>query len=392
MMPHGLNLSLIKKIIKFRLLYFIAGVILAVVTTAGHCAPVSLATAQRAAEQQLRQHLALYGHWHGATVPIIGQAEKVGFNGATVAVNFDVLPKGHILVALDDHFSPILLYSSRSGFDCQRVYMPGTIEAWIVPELEHQFQAWQASNGEGALTAEGRAVSSSDIRIQKAWKHYDRYFEDENAADSHAGLVLGSKASVQPAAIAVGPLLTSAWGQEEPYNGMMPDGGCSDGRTLTGCVATAWAQLMHYWRWPDKGMGSHGYDWTGQTLSVNYDDAVPYDWDNMPGLLTSGSTPAQKEAVAQLIYHAAVAADTDFGCDFSSSPIFADDVLDTYFKYDSGMQAHERADGDYADDQWFLLIKNELDADPPRPVVLSIWGGEADTKSLQTVTRAATRI
>ena len=48
--------------------------------------------------------------------------------------------------------------------------------------------------------------------------------------------------------IVVRPLVTTKWNQYEPFNRMTPiDNG---ERCLTGCVATAMAQIMNYYEWP----------------------------------------------------------------------------------------------------------------------------------------------
>ncbi len=45
--------------------------------------------------------------------------------------------------------------------------------------------------------------------------------------------------------VIVEPLLTTQWSQWAPYNNLCPPG-CP-----SGCVPTAVAQIMRYWRWPD---------------------------------------------------------------------------------------------------------------------------------------------
>lgn len=56
----------------------------------------------------------------------------------------------------------------------------------------------------------------------------------------------------------VDPLLTTQWDQYEPYNDSCPYGielG-QPAHALTGCVATAMAQVMKYWNYPERGTGS----------------------------------------------------------------------------------------------------------------------------------------
>lgn len=75
-----------------------------------------------------------------------------------------------------------------------------------------------------------------------------------------------------------GPLLRSLWNQNTPFNDQAPLIGSE--RAVTGCVATAMAQLMYYYKWPARGIGSHSYQHNTGTLSVNFAESV-YDWDNM---------------------------------------------------------------------------------------------------------------
>jgi len=77
---------------------------------------------------------------------------------------------------------------------------------------------------------------------------------------------------------AISPLLTTKWDQSEPYNLLCPE---KDGdRTVTGCVATAMAQVMNYHKWPSKGQGIASYDWNGVRLSMNLGETV-FDWGGM---------------------------------------------------------------------------------------------------------------
>ncbi len=113
------------------------------------------------------------------------------------------------------------------------------------------------------------------------------------------------------------------WDQTAPYYNLCPIDG--DGyRCLTGCVATAAAQVMYKWCYPQKGIGTHSYLWensrgTKKTLTVDYEKTT-YDWNNMlPAYYGRSSTSAQKNAVATLMYHAGVACDMQYSSQGSGS-------------------------------------------------------------------------
>ncbi len=331
----------------------------------GLCDPVAPSTARRVAENKIRHHIALYGDWNGSDSPAIADGRPVQYNGRTVAFNFMVEPSGHILVAVDDVLSPILLYSTKSTFVPQRVDEPLTVESWIMPELHHQVQRIDRIT---SVPAAARSLSTSEagLRIRQAWNFFTDNTQNLDGSRAVYRQSTGRSATV-------GPLLTTAWGQAAPYNLQTPEDGCpdDDGHTLTGCVATAWGQVMRYWKWPLQGTGSYSYEWEGQTLSVDFSAAI-YNWDNMPAVLDGDSSDAQKNTVSQLLYHVGVAAKMNFGCDASESIAFANDILDEYFRYKESMQLRERIDYSVAAN-WLALFKNELDSDPPRPVILSIF-------------------
>jgi formylglycine-generating enzyme required for sulfatase activity len=324
-------------------------------------AEVSLQRAQRVSSNFLAHHLALYGTWAGSSSPMITDCQLIAYMALPVAYNFKVSPSGHILVPCWDHFSPVLLYSTTSDFRPGRVNESASVESWVIPSLYYKTNEPVVDTG-GSIQ---EVVSQSDTRVAKAWEWLGR----EPAEFSPDANGYGFEFST------VGPLLSTAWAQSEPYNQLCPavPGTCS--QTLVGSVATAWAQIMKYWNWPTIGNGSHSYSWKGTTLSADFN--TTYDWANMPSQLTDSSSNEEKAAVAKICYHVGIAAQTNYGCDRSSSYLYADDVLDVYFKYKPSMQMRGRAS--HTESQWFSLFKAEFDATPPRPVAFSIVSSDGSS-------------
>ena len=355
-------------------LVFAIGLVLLFAANA-YCVGVDLATARLVAESTLQRHVTLYGDWNGVSDPTLSSGEAVNYNDTVVAYNFQIAPSGHVLVAVEDALSPVLLYSTRSSFDSRRTQQPNAIESWIVPELKHQVETVNAYRSSGESRVRSLEKSAAAQRIAAAWAAHtsgvpissQRGFETSTADASD------EERSDLVRTASVSPLMTTAWGQDAPYNLLAPDDSCPSGHTLTGCVATAWAQLLKYWSWPIQGTGSESYTWSSssgdQTLSADFN--VTYQWGSMLNNYSSGYTDTQRDAVAQLMYHMGVAAHMQFGCNGSGSSAWADDVLED-FNYQSTMQYTNRASVSTSG-QWFALIKAELDADPPRPVVFSIF-------------------
>lgn len=166
-----------------------------------------------------------------------------------------------------------------------------------------------------------------------------------------------TRSATRAATIAVQPLLTTKWNQDEPYNQLCPTG-CP-----TGCVATAMAQIMRYHRWPQVGRGSHTNTTNNTPYTVDFSQSQ-YQWDIMVDDYETGSTTAeQKEAVAKLMYDCGIA--VDMGYTTSGSGAVSEDVpgaLVKYFDYSDDCTYIER---DEDPDGWDERIAAELEARRP---------------------------
>jgi hypothetical protein len=77
--------------------------------------------------------------------------------------------------------------------------------------------------------------------------------------------------------------LTSHWRQGSPYNDQCPElTPGADEHTVVGCVATAMAQIMYYWKWPNTGVGDG---------SVTYNYRWRNTWDEEPLTSNPGIPP-----------------------------------------------------------------------------------------------------
>ena len=170
----------------------------------------------------------------------------------------------------------------------------------------------------------------------------------------------------------VGPLLTEKWHQGCLYNSLCPEmqGPCD--HSEAGCVAVAMGQIMHYWKYPATGFGSHSYTNSGITLSADFGNTT-YDWEHMPDSLTENSSEAEIEAVATLLFHCGVSVDMRYTT--HSSLANSSDVPNAmmlYFSYSRRIHLEKR--DDHSDEEWLSLLKNNLDLQ--RPVYYSGRGGQ----------------
>lgn len=172
---------------------------------------------------------------------------------------------------------------------------------------------------------------------------------------------------------AVDPLCSTKWNQSAPYNNYAPVCSESGSRAVTGCVATAMAQIMKYHAYPAKGTGSHSYLWVS-TDPVGYSSmlsadfgATTYRWDQMKDSYRSGYTTEQVDAVATLMYHCGVAVDMGFGQSSGAFTTAVPVALNTWFSYDGNYQRIQKVL--YMPDSLNTIIAAELAA--KRPVLVS---------------------
>lgn len=198
---------------------------------------------------------------------------------------------GFVIVAADDRVRPILAYSFSNRFMRDSV---GAETAWWL-------DGWQSQVDH--LRAEGLKATDD---VTARWRR-----------------LLDGTEPVHPSK-AIGPLMTTQWDQDVPYNDSCPSKTTYWGsvrKAYTGCVATAMAQIMRYWEWPVRGTGSNTYTamdpnnpfMSGFGLQTVDFNATTYDWANMPDMLNSISSNEEKSAVATLMYHCGVACNMMYG-------------------------------------------------------------------------------
>lgn len=168
---------------------------------------------------------------------------------------------------------------------------------------------------------------------------------------------------------AVAPLLGGIkWNQTEPYNNRCPlyD---ETNRSVTGCVATAMAQVMMYHQYP-KELKSTIEAYTTKSKGIKIpaiNSGETYDWDNMlPDYSKTDYSSAQADAVAKLMYHCGAAVEMDYGP--SSGANVTPAILATYFGYDADLM-QDLTRTCFTLQQWMTLVDNELKA--KRPILYS---------------------
>lgn len=274
---------------------------------------------------------------------------------------------GFVIVADDDCAKPVLGYGLQGALNATD--MPPAMRYWL-GFYDRQI-AWAQANH-----------ISSPVS-QQAWK---------SLLDGHP---VASKY-----ADTVAPMLTTTWNQRPWYNELCPvDSTLYTGHPTTGCTATGMAQVMKYWNHPRHGYGSYSYSWEGVqpywtygTLSADFENTY-YDWDNMPDALDWNSTPAQVNAVAQLMSHVGISIQMsynlygDSGSDAPvallefSDPMYVDhtycpeNALPTFFGYKASLRGIAREG--IADTVWDNMLREDISHG--RPVLYGGFGIDPNT-------------
>lgn len=179
---------------------------------------------------------------------------------------------------------------------------------------------------------------------------------------------------------AIAPMTTAQWNQSSPYYNRCPDGSYVDydemgynanERCLTGCVAVAMAQAMHYWQWPVACGAMDAYDANGHTIKAL--PATTFKWEQMKESYGKTETGAAADAVAELMRYCGQAVQMKYGTDNSSASLHESDLINT-FQYSPNCYWLMR-DG-YTANRWVAAIHDELVAQ--RPV---LYRGDSETSA-----------
>ena len=221
---------------------------------------------------------------------------------------------GYMVVSADDVAAPLLGYADEGSFDAANI--PDNLRYWL--ESYASEIAWARDNG--VEPARSRA----------------------------------SRADRAP----IAPLVKTQWNQGSPYNNYCPI--YNGSRSVTGCVATAMAQVMKYYNYPAKGTGSHSY--TTKTLKISQSmdfSSTSFRWTSMADSYGSFSSTSQKNAVATLMHACGVSVDMDYTPNESGAPSMnVASALANYFGYDKGVRYLMR--DYYGMAEWEELVYNQL--------------------------------
>lgn len=234
---------------------------------------------------------------------------------------------GYLILSADDLAYPVLGYADNGEFDPEN--MPEAMKWWL-----------------------------------------QQYADQIAYARAHAGSpVMAPRKADAQGREPIAPMIKTTWDQTEPYNNQCPS--YSGIRTYSGCVATSMAQVMNYWKYPERGQGTISYaaSTIGKRLSMNFATKA-FDWANMLDHYEAGKyNDDQASAVAYLMKACGYAVKMDYGTDSSGAlAMNVANAMTRYFNYDGNIDYQLRQY--YSSTEWADKMYENL-----RDVGPVIYGG-----------------
>ncbi len=291
--------------------------------------PVDHTQAMKVAKHFYYERISQFTEVRVDDIMITGSSQRVE-NGIPVYYIFHMNTGGYVIVSADDVVSPVIAYSFWSEFG--------------IEQEPPQFTSWM-DNIRDQIVYHIERNSAPTEAIMADWQ---RLTTDETG---QLKPLKGERA--------VKPLLISKWNQGAYYNELCPaDPDGPGGHVYAGCVATAMAQVMYYYRFPATGTGSHTHYSSYGPLTADFAN-TNYQWDAMLPSIQSTNT-----AVATLLLHCGIA--VDMGYSPNGSGAYSDDAAEAmknYFRYDPSTQMVSKSN--YSNTAWANLLRDQLDDRKP---------------------------
>ena len=309
---------------------------------------VCSATAGPVTQSQALQTARAFAQKHGQAAPdrvrllfrgeygFSGNPKKSGNPGNAINTSayyvFGLGEEGFVIVAGDDSAYPVLGYSDQGHISAD--VMPANLRYWL--DSYAQEMAWAQANG---------MMNSA-----------------------------GGVEATEPARQVVIPLLQTLWSQNEPYNLLCPE---FDGQnSLTGCVATAMAQVMNYHQWPQDATAaipSYNSEMTvsghsAYKTTVAELPATTFEWNQMQSIYDGTTTAQADTAVARLMQYCGAAVKMQYSPTLSGARnVDCIAAFNNYFGYAGTITELER--DCCQPGTWDELIYHEISQ--ARPVIIS---------------------
>lgn len=234
--------------------------------------------------------------------------------GVAAGYFFNVSDWGFIIMGGSTAFDAVLGFSECGNLDLEKI--PDAMEDWV-----------------GGYINAVRAVQLADAT--------------ENFDDTDEWNILLSGMDIPAPKEDPIILMSEKWDQGTPtgndYNLYCPV--VNGQRSYVGCVATALAQIIHYYKFPVNPKGRKSYTTTTHEIPIVVRfDTVFFDYSNMPNTISSTTSMDKRREISKLGYMCGVSVSMDYTPDGSGA--HSQDVPNAMyknFKYEKGTLMYRTA-------------------------------------------------
>ena len=242
-------------------------------------------------------------------------------------------PSAFVIVAADDLVEPIVGFARAGQYDPSE---DNPLGALVSNDLSARVAYAQQSGS-----------ASSDTNALQAQAKWQRL------APQDGGPVIMPKVLTSLSDVRVAPFTQTTWDQQTAagadtaacYNYCTPpDGDGNANNYPAGCVATAMAQVMRYYQFPNTGVGTASFPITVDGSGSSYTlrgggSGSAYVWGNMPLVPPASPTLAQCQAIGALLADAGATVNMSYTAPGSSSiPLDAKTALTSTFHFNSAIK------------------------------------------------------
>ena len=256
-----------------------------------------------------------------------------GQDGATLYHVISLKPGGFVITSADDEIEPIIAFADDGVCEFSE---NNPLFVLVTQDMQARMESVAGSSSSKVFAAQATEGSASDAKSK--W----RLLMDQTDVRLYSAAAEISESI--PDDVRVPPLLASRWNQSTEhgyscYNYFTPQlrngkivfpSGAIDNYPC-GCAATAIAQLLFYYRYPEQGPKQSPYTITVATGDdrPDYELVVPllggdfkggpYHWDKMPPVPAEDATDEQRQAIGALCADAGAAVHMSYGSDGSGT-------------------------------------------------------------------------
>jgi len=280
----------------------------------------------------------------------VSSIEPILIESSTVAFLVNLNPQGFVIMPGITELAPARFVSFSGNYDNIKSH---PLIQQLIDECANT----------GRVLGYFRSGSEAHSAVVDEPVEVDREQANQNES-AWTNIFAGAPSSSTPLQLSVPPLIRSKWNQGYPYYLHTPT--VKNEQTVTGCVATALAQIMYFWKYPQRGQGGNRYYWESGSSYLEILFNTDYRWDVMQDSYNSTSSAEQGDAVAILMRDAGYSVNMQYGVAATGGSlartfdIYTNNPLISYFKYSADIAIVGRSG--YPDSKaWFNVMQNQID-------------------------------